>query len=49
MLYKSIYDHIDFIRALNIQGKGEGQTKRWTDIYFFMPENSTGSKMIGNK
>lgn len=27
MLYKSIYDHIDFIRALNTQGKGEGQTK----------------------
>lgn len=49
MLYKSIYDRIDFIRALNIQGKMEGQKNRWTDIHFFMAENSTGSKMIGNK
>lgn len=27
MLYKSIHDHIDFICALNIQVKGEGQKK----------------------
>lgn len=43
MLYKSIYDHIDFIYALNTRGKG-GNRKKVDASYFFIPENSMASK-----